>query len=70
MDAGYDKQEAQKIVAFKYFKSLKEKVLNDLSAMSNDVGENRFNTLDGQFITNFNADMQELGKMFKIVSAD
>jgi hypothetical protein len=70
MDAGYEKQEAQKIVAVKYFKSLKEKVLNDLSAMSNDVGENKFNTLDEQFITNFNADMQELDKMFKIVSAD
>lgn len=70
MEAGYEKQEAQKIVAVKYFKALKEKVLGDLNVVLEGVTSNQFQPFDEQFITNFNADMQELDKMFKIVSAD
>ena len=70
MEAGYEKQEAQKIVAVKYFKALKEKVLLGLGARSTEINENQFNLLDENFITSFNADMQELEKMFKIVNAE
>ena len=70
MEAGYEKQEAQKIVAVKYFKALKEKVLLSLGARSTEINENQFNLLDENFMASFNADMQELEKMHKIVSAE
>jgi hypothetical protein len=70
MEAGYEKQEAQKIVAVKYFKALKEKVLLCLGARSTEINENQFNPLDENFIASFNADMQELEKMHKIVSTE
>ena len=70
MEAGYEKQEAQKIVAVKYFKALKEKALGELNVLLEEITTNKFKPFDEQFITDFNADMQELDKMFKIVSAD
>ena len=70
VEAGYEKQEAQKIIAVKYFKALKEKVLLCLGARSTEISENQFNLMDENFFTTFNADMQELEKMFKIVNAE
>ena len=67
MEAGYDKHEAQKIVAVKYFTALKFKVEQVLSALSTEINENKFAPLDENFVTTFNADIQELMKMHKII---
>ena len=69
MEAGYEKQEAQKIVAVKYFTALKFKVEQVLSAFSTEINENKFAPLDENFVTAFNADIQELMKMHKIINS-
>lgn len=68
MEAGYDKQEAQRIVAVKYFSALKEKVQIGLSGLSTEINDNQFAPLDENFVTTYNNDIQELLKMYKIIN--
>jgi hypothetical protein len=69
MEAGYEKQEAQKIVGVKYFKALKEKVQMTLSGLSTEINDNQFNPLSEEFLTSFNADIAELQKMNEYVNS-
>lgn len=69
MDAGYNKQEAQKIVAVKYFSALKGKVQISLSTLLDEINENLFAPIDENFITSYNNDIQELMKMHKIINS-
>lgn len=68
MDAGYNKQEAQKIVAVKYFSALKGKVQVSLSTLLDEINENQFAPIDENFIASYNNDIQELMKMHKIIN--
>lgn len=63
VEAGYEKQEAQKIVGVKYFTALKDKMLTLLSSLSSDINGNQFNPLSEDFINVYNADIAELQKM-------
>ena len=69
MEAGYEKQEAQKIVGVKYFKALKEKVQMTLSGLSTEINDNQFNPLSEEFLASFNADIAELQKMNEYVNS-
>ena len=69
MEAGYEKQEAQKIVGVKYFKALKEKVQMTLSGLSTEINDNQFNPLNEEFLASFNADIAELQKMNEYVNS-
>lgn len=69
VEAGYDKQEAQKIVGTKYFASLKDKVLVGLNALSDEINNNTFNQIDETFIAQYNSDMVELKKMHDYLNA-
>lgn len=63
VEAGYEKQEAQKIVGVKYYNALKDKMLTLLSNLSSDINGNQFNSLSEDFINVYNADIAELQKM-------
>ena len=63
VEAGYEKQEAQKIVGVKYYNALKDKMLTLLSSLSSDINGNQFNSLSEDFINGYNADIAELQKM-------
>ena len=63
VEAGYEKQEAQKIVGVKYYNALKDKMLTLLSNLSSDINGNQFNPLSEDFINVYNADIAELQKM-------
>lgn len=63
VEAGYEKQEAQKIVGVKYYNALKDKMLTLLSSLSSDINGNQFNSLSEDFINVYNADIAELQKM-------
>ena len=63
VEAGYEKQEAQKIVGVKYYNALKDKMLILLSSLSSDINGNQFNPLSEDFINVYNADIAELQKM-------
>lgn len=63
VEAGYEKQEAQKIVGVKYYNALKDKMLTLLSSLSSDINGNQFNPLSEDFINGYNADIAELQKM-------
>lgn len=63
VEAGYEKQEAQKIVGVKYYNALKDKMLTLLSSLSSDINSNQFNPLSEDFINVYNADIAELQKM-------
>lgn len=63
VEAGYEKQEAQKIVGVKYYNALKNKMLTLLSSLSSDINGNQFNSLSEDFINAYNADIAELQKM-------
>ena len=63
VEAGYEKQEAQKIVGVKYYNALKDKMLTLLSSLSSDINGNQFNPLSEDFINVYNADIAELQKM-------
>ena len=69
VEAGYNKQEAQKIVGTKYFAALKEKVLLGLNALSEEINNNTFNQIDETFIAQYNSDMVELKKMHDYLNA-
>ena len=63
VEAGYNKQEAQKIVGTKYFAALKDKVLLGLNTLSDENNNNTFNQIDETFIAQYNSDIIELKKM-------
>jgi hypothetical protein len=67
VDAGYDKQEAQKIVGVKYFNALKESTLSVLQNIYNEVEVNQFNMLTDEFILKFNENINELNKMQEFI---
>ena len=67
VEAGYDKQEAQKIVGVKYFNALKESTLTAIQNMYNEVEVNQFNMLVDEFILKFNENIQELTKMKEFI---
>lgn len=69
VEAGYDKQEAQKIVGVKYFKALKDKVLLSLNALSEEINNDTFNQIDETFISQYNSDIVELTKMNEYLNA-
>ena len=69
VEAGYDKQEAQKIVGTKYFAASKEKVLLGLNTLSDEINNNTFNQIDETFIAQYNSDMVELKKMHDYLNA-
>ena len=62
-EAGYEKQEAQKIVGVKYFKALKDKMFMTLTSLSTEINDNQFQPLTEDFISTYNADIAELQKM-------
>lgn len=63
LEAGYKKQEAQKIVGTKYFVALKDKMLTVLSSLSTDINGNNFQPLSEELVNVYNADIAELQKM-------
>ena len=63
VEAGYEKQEAQKIVGVKYFKALKDKMFMALTSLSTEINDNQFQPLTEDFISIYNADIAELQKM-------
>lgn len=63
VEAGYEKQEAQKIVGVKYFKALKDKMFMTLTSLSTEINDNQFQPLTEEFINTYNADIAELQKM-------
>lgn len=63
IEAGYEKEEAQKIVGVKYFKALKDKMLTVLSSLSTDINGNHFQPLSEELVNVYNADIAELQKM-------
>lgn len=63
IEAGYEKQEAQKIVGVKYFNALKEDVKNVVSKMFSDVESDNFQPLNEGFEASFNEKIAELQKM-------
>ena len=67
VDAGYDKQEAQKIVGVKFFNELKESTLSVLRNIYNEVEVNQFNMLTDEFILKFNESINELNKMKEFI---
>lgn len=67
VDAGYDKQEAQKIVGVKYFNVLKGSILSVLQDIHNEVEVNQFNMLTDEFILKFNENINELNKMQEFI---
>lgn len=67
VDAGYDKQEAQKIVGVKFFNALKESTLSVLQNIYNEVEVNQFNMLTDEFILKFNECINELNKMKEFI---
>lgn len=67
VDAGYDKQEAQKIVGVKFFNELKESTLSVLQNIYNEVEVNQFNMLTDEFILKFNECINELNKMKEFI---
>lgn len=69
VEAGYDKQEAQKIVGTKYFAALKDKVLVGLNVLSEEINNNTFNQIDETFISQYNSDIVELTKMNEYLNA-
>jgi hypothetical protein len=69
MEAGYEKNEAQKIVAVKYFKALQEKVLTVVNQLSSNIENNTFHPLTEDWVSSFNTDLDELQKMFNIVGS-
>lgn len=63
VEAGYEKQEAQKIVGVKYFNALKEDIKTVLTKMFSDVESNTFQPLNEGFEASFNEKIAELQKM-------
>ena len=67
VDAGYDKQEAQKIVGVKYFVALKESVMSLLQSTLNEIETDQFNILNDEFILKYNESVHELNKMKEFI---
>lgn len=63
VEAGYEKEEAQKIVGVKYFNALKDDIKTVLTKMFSDVESNTFQPLNEGFEVSFNEKIAELQKM-------
>lgn len=63
VDAGYDKQEAQKIVGVKYFKALKENLTNMFNMILQNLEHDEIEPLDEPLVNDINNSISELKKM-------
>ena len=68
VDAGYEKDEAQKIVGNKYYVSLKEDIKAKIDILSKDIeGEAKTIKITDEWVNDFNTAMAELNKMKKFL---
>lgn len=67
VEAGYDKQEAQRIIGVKYFVALKESVMSLLQSTLNEIETDQFNILNDEFILKYNESVHELNKMKEFI---
>ena len=63
VEAGYEKQEAQKIVGVKYHKALKDSLTNMFSMILQNLEHNEVEPLDEPLINDINNSISELKKM-------
>ena len=64
VDAGYEKEEAQKIVGIKYHGALKEDLLNNMSVLIASIENETYDKpLTEEFVNNANNAIEELKKM-------
>lgn len=68
VDAGYEKNEAKKIVGIKYADALKTKVSSYFSTIQTEHENNVYNALSEEWLKTVNADIEELNKMISYVS--
>jgi hypothetical protein len=68
LDIGYEKQEAQKIIAIKYFDALKQDVQEFLNSIQKSLDVNVFQPLSEADVNRINNDMSELTKMYEVLS--
>lgn len=68
LDIGYEKQEAQKIIAIKYFDALKQDVQEFLNSIQKSLDNNVFQPFSEADINRFDNDMSELTKMHEVLS--
>lgn len=68
LDIGYEKQEAQKIIAIKYFDALKQDVQEFLNSIQKSLDVNVFQSLSEADVNRINNDMSELTKMYEVLS--
>jgi hypothetical protein len=68
VDAGYEKDEAQKIVGNKYYVSLKEDIKAKIDILSKDIEGEAFSVkITDEWVNDFNTAMAELNKMKKFL---
>lgn len=68
VDAGYEKDEAQKIVGNKYYVSLKEDIKAKIDILSKDIESEAFSVkIPDDWANDFNTAMVELNKMKKFL---
>ena len=63
VEIGYEKQEAQKIVGFKYFKALKESLTNMFNMILQNLEHDEIEPLDEPLVNDINNSISELKKM-------
>ena len=63
VEAGYEKQEAQKIVGVKYYKALKDSLTNMFSMILQNLEHNEIEPLDEPLVNDINNSISELKKM-------
>ena len=63
VEAGYEKQEAQKIVGVKYLKALKDSLTNMFSMILQNLEHNEIEPLDEPLVNDINNSISELKKM-------
>lgn len=68
LDIGYEKQEAQKIIAIKYFDALKQDVQEFVNSIQKSLDVNVFQPLSEADVNRINNDMSELTKMYEVLS--
>ena len=68
VDAGYDKQEAQKIVGKKYYEALKGSLTNMFTLIVQNLEKDEIEPLDEALVKDVNNDIAELQKMKEFIS--
>lgn len=68
MEAGYEKQEAQKIVATKYAEALKDKLASCFSELNEKVLSCTLEALSAEWLAEVNNDINEFQKMNTILN--